>query len=88
MIMNLLRSRNENVSRIFLTDLFAHLAPPAGANVASSRRPVSRGEAQKTVREKLKKRGERKLSLVALFLFFSLAVFRPAPPSNWTPGRG
>ena len=44
-------------------------------NLASSRRSVTQGAAQKTAREKNKKRGERKLPLAAHYFIFPRAVF-------------
>lgn len=52
--------------------------------LASSRRSVSWGAAQKTATEKLGKlRGQRKLPPI-----FLLAVFRAAHQTNKTPARG
>ena len=47
--------------------------------LASSRRSVSQGAAQKTVREKIKKCGESKLPLAALFFIFR-ALFSALRP--------
>ena len=45
---------------------------------------VSWGEARKTASDRLKKRGERKLSLFVLSysVFFPALFFRAAPPTN------
>ena len=57
-------------------------------SITSPRRSVSWGTVRKTAREKMKKRGERKFPLAALFFYFSRAVFHAGASAKWTPGRG